>query len=158
MKILVPVDGSEAALDAVRHVLSLLSNGLKASLTLATVQEPVYTYELVLPPSPEVLERMTDNVGTKALVSAEAICMAADVPYDREIASGDAAEALIKLAVAHDFDMIVMGARGLGAVKSVFLGSVSHRVLQDAHMPVTIVKQRPSTLPPADTATGTSVR
>jgi len=32
MKMLVPVDGSEPALEAVRHALGLLGGGLKASL------------------------------------------------------------------------------------------------------------------------------
>ena len=46
MKILLPVDGSEPALDAVRHALHLRREGLKASFVLATVQEPAYLYEM----------------------------------------------------------------------------------------------------------------
>jgi len=143
MKILVPVDGSEPALEAVRHVLGLLGNGLKASLVLATVQEPVYLYERVLPPDADVLERVTGAVGARALADAEALCKAAGVSYEREIVSGDAAQAVRDLAGARSCDAIVMGARGLGAVKSALLGSVSHRVLQDAPMPVTVVKHGP---------------
>jgi nucleotide-binding universal stress UspA family protein len=152
MKILVPVDGSEPALEAVRHVLNLLRNGLKASLVLATVQEPVYLYEMVLPPDADVLKRVTGAVGTQALASAEALCKAAGVPYEREIASGDEAGALIQLAAARACDAIVMGARGLGAIKSALLGSVSQRVLQDAPIPVTVVKQRAMAPLPADPA------
>ena len=59
MKILVPVDGSEPALDAVRHALRLRREGLATTFLLATVQEPVYLYERVLPPDAEVLERVT---------------------------------------------------------------------------------------------------
>jgi len=150
MKILVPVDGSEPALEAVRHVLDLLGNGLKAGLVLATVQEPVYLYEMVLAPGSDVLQRVTGAVGTKALADAEALCRAARVPYDREIVSGGAAQAILDLAGARGCDAIVMGARGLGAVKSALLGSVSQRVLQDAPMPVTVVKQWPSAPPPAN--------
>ena len=39
MKILLPINGSEPALEAVRHALHLLSEGLRASFVLATVQE-----------------------------------------------------------------------------------------------------------------------
>ena len=144
MKILVPVDGSEPALESVRHVLELLANGLNANLGLATVQEPVYMYERLLPPDADVLERVTGAVGMHALADAEALCKAAGVAYEREIVSGDAAQAILDLATARGCDAIVMGARGLGAVKSALLGSVSQHVLQEAKMPVTVVKQGPS--------------
>jgi len=153
MKILVPVDGSEPALEALRHVLGLLGGGLKASLVLATVQEPVYLYERLLPADAEVLERLTGAVGTRALAEAEALCKAAGVAYEREIVSGDAAQAVLNLAAACGCDAIVMGARGLGALKGALLGSVSQRVLQEAQVPVTVVKQRPSAALAAASAT-----
>jgi len=149
MKILLPVDGSEPALEAVRYVLNLLGNGLQASVVLAAVQDPVYLYEMVLAPDAEVLERVTGAVGTHALTSAEALFQAAKVPYVREIASGYAAEAILNLAGVHGCDAIVMGARGMGVVKGALLGSVSQQVLQDALIPVTIVKHPPLPADPA---------
>jgi len=140
MKILLPVDGSEPSLDAVRHALSLLNAGLKATFVLATVQEPVYLYEMVLPPAAEVLERVTGAEGGKALASAEALFNAVGVPYEREIGSGDVAPTLLDLASRHHCDAIIMGARGLGALRSALLGSVSQRVVLEAGVPVTIVK------------------
>ena len=66
MKILVTVDGSEPALDAVRHALSLRREGLQAGFVLATVQEPTYVYEMILAPDAGVLERMSGTVGARA--------------------------------------------------------------------------------------------
>jgi nucleotide-binding universal stress UspA family protein len=71
MKILVPVDGSEPALDAVRHALRLRRAGLQASFVLATVQEPTFLYEMILAPDAEVLERVTGAVGSRALEGAQ---------------------------------------------------------------------------------------
>ena len=62
-------------------------------------------------------------------------------PYEREIASGEPAPVLIDLARRHGCDAIIMGARGRGALRSALLGSVSQRVVQDAAVPVTIIKQ-----------------
>ncbi len=49
------------------------------------------------------------------------------------------AEQTVKYATEHDCDLIIMGARGLGALRGV-LGSVSYGVLRAAPMPVLILK------------------
>jgi nucleotide-binding universal stress UspA family protein len=150
MKILIAIDGSEPALDAVRHALQLLQSGLQAGIVLATVQEPVYLYERVLPPDAEVLDRVTGAAGGRALAGAEALFEAAGVPCEREIASGEPAPVLIDMAQRHGCDAIFMGARGRGALRSALLGSVSQRVVQDAAVPVTIVKHGRGGLAHAD--------
>jgi nucleotide-binding universal stress UspA family protein len=140
MKILVPVDGSELALDAVRHALRLQQQGLDATFLLATVQEPTYLYELILAPDADVLERVSGAVGSKALAGAEALFGAGGVPFEREIGSGEPASTLIEIAERHHCEAIIMGARGLGVLRAALLGSVSQGVLHAAKLPVTIVK------------------
>lgn len=78
LRILVPVDGSELALDAVHHALRLRREGLQADFVLATVQEPTYVIEMMIAPSAEVLERVTSAVGIRALAGAEALFSAAE--------------------------------------------------------------------------------
>ncbi len=140
MKFLVPVDGSEQALDAVRHALRLQQEGLNAVFLLATVQEPTYLYERVLAPDAEVLERVSGAVGSRALAAAEALFDAAGVPFEREIGSGEPAPTLVEMAERHRCDAIILGARGLGAVRSALMGSVSQGVLHASKVPVTVVK------------------
>lgn len=141
MKILIAIDGSQASLDAARHALLLARDGLRAGFVLATVQDPTYLYERVLAPDAEVLERVTGSVGARALSRAEALFKEAGVPYEREIGSGDPAATLVEMARRQQCTAIVMGARGMGALRGVLLGSVSHGVLQRATVPVTIVKR-----------------
>ena len=143
MKLLIPVDGSEPALQAVRHALHLQREGLRASFVLATVQEATYTYELMLAPDADVLDRVTGAVGARALKSAEALFEAAGLAFEREIGSGDPAQMLLAIAQRCGCQAIVMGARGRGALRSVLLGSVSSAVLQASTLPVTIVKDKP---------------
>ncbi len=140
MKILVTVDGSEAALDAVRHALSLRREGLQTGFVLATVQEPTYVYEMILAPDAEVLERVSGAVGARALEGAEALFNAAECPFEREIGSGDPAQTLLEIAARYGCALIIMGARGRGALRSASLGSVSQAVLHLSPLPVTIVK------------------
>lgn len=140
MKILIPVDGSELALDAVRHALHLQHNGLQAGFVLATVQEPTFMYEMILAPDAEVLDRVTGAVGSRALDGAQALFKQAGVPVESEIGSGEPAPTLIEIAQRHGCEAIIMGARGLGGLRAALLGSVSRAVLHASQVPVTIVK------------------
>jgi nucleotide-binding universal stress UspA family protein len=53
---------------------------------------------------------------------------------------GKESSKIIDFAAKNNFDIIVIGARGLGSVKEAFLGSVSHAVVQKSKIPVLIVK------------------
>jgi nucleotide-binding universal stress UspA family protein len=140
LKILLPVDGSAASLDAVRHALSLVAHGLSATFILANVQEPANLYELVTAHDPDVLQRVSAGAGAHLLESAEALLQAAGVPWEREIASGDPAHVLAEMIERHGIDAVVMGARGFGAARSAVAGSVSHWLLTHAPIPVTVVR------------------
>ena len=140
MKILIAIDGSPAALDAARHGLQLVRDGLRTGFVLATVQDPTYLYEMMLAPDAEVLERVTGAVGARALADAEELFKAAGVAYEREIGSGDPAATLVEIAQRYGCTAILMGARGMGALRGALLGSVSQGVLQRAAVPVTVVR------------------
>lgn len=144
VKILVAVDGSELALDAVRFALRLQSNGLNATFVLATIQEPTYLYEVLLAPDADVLDHALGVVGSRALESAETLFHAASTAFDRELGSGDPATALMEIAERTGCDMIIIGARGLGALRSALLGSVSQGVLHASKIPVMIVRHAAS--------------
>ena len=143
MKILLPVDGSEASLEAVRQALRLVREGLQASLVLANVQEPATLYEMLLAHDPEVIDQVSAQAGLHLLQPAQALVREAGVPYEIEVASGDPAHTLIDILENFGCDMVVMGARGQGTLRSALLGSVSHEVLHAAPVPVLIVKQAP---------------
>ncbi len=61
-----------------------------------------------------------------------------DVRLEVELVGAAAAAALIREARTHDADEIVVGSRGLGAIRAT-LGSVSHQLLRHADRPVLVV-------------------
>lgn len=140
MKILLPVDGSELSLEAVRFVLRLAREGLQVSAVLANVQEPASLYELVVAHDVAVIDRVCAEAGAHALATAETLLSQAGIGFESEVAKGDPAHALIDIAERFGCDLVVMGARGHGTLRSALLGSVSHEVLHAAGVPVMIVK------------------
>jgi nucleotide-binding universal stress UspA family protein len=63
-------------------------------------------------------------------------------PYDIELISGsDPAKTLENTAKRENFDLIVIGSRGLGNTVSMLLGSVSRQVVAKAQCNVLVVKK-----------------
>lgn len=135
LKILLPVDGSEASLDAVKHALNLKSNGLSVTFVLANVQTPATLYEMVTARDIDVLDQVSQAASADALAAAEALLAGAGVSWEREVGNGDPAHVLGEIIERHGVDAVVMGTRGQGAA-----GSVSQWLLQHGPVPVTVVR------------------
>ena len=143
MKILLPVDGSELSLGAVRFALDLAAPGLQVEAVLANVQEASNLYELLVAHDPEVLDKVAAEAGVHTLEAARALLDARGLPYEMEVARGDPAHTLVAIAERFGCDMIALGARGNSALRSAMLGSVSNEVLHASPVPVVIVKSAP---------------
>jgi nucleotide-binding universal stress UspA family protein len=140
MKILVPVDGSALSLEALRHALALIRNGLRAELVLANVQAPASLYEIVVAHDPDVIKTVSADAGAHLLEPAREMCRKAGVAFECEVVSGDPVHALCDLAEQHGCHQIVIGAHGKGVLASALLGSISHALAHASPVPVTIVK------------------
>lgn len=134
-KILCAVDGSKHALHAA-EVASELAGKLGAKLTFVTVAKELKVTPEVrrymelehLIGSPQyVLDEMTEKIIEDAKDCAER-CGARGVRT--EVLTGPPARTIISLAERSEFDLVVLGSRGMGDVESALLGSVSHKVSQ----------------------------
>ena len=140
MKILLPVDGSESSLDAVRFAIRMVLAGLHGDVVLANVQEPANLYELIVAHNPEVIERVSAEAGLHTLLSAQELLDAAEIEYECEVAQGDPAHTIVDISERFACDLIVMGVRGQSALRRTLMGSVSNEVLHASAVPVVIVK------------------
>lgn len=138
MKILLAVDGSPAALHAVRHALTLTHHGLAATFVLANVQEPASLYEVVVGHDAQAIEDIRRAAGADLLAPAEALLEAAGAAYESEVAGGEPHHTLVEMAERYGCDAIVLGARDEGRGPG-RVGTVARAVLEHSPVPVTVV-------------------
>ena len=141
MKILLAIDGSEGALEAVRHALRLVHSGLRASFVLANVQEPASLYEMVVAHNAEVIEQVSEAAALHSLAPAEAMLSGAAIEFETEIGHGDPGQVLVDIAERCECDLVIIGARGMEPYDGGSLGPVANSVLQHAGVPVMVVKR-----------------
>ena len=135
--ILVAWDGSEHAKCALGEAVDL-ARTQDARLTLLTVAAPLRAWPGYVPP---VSEADLISAAEKILAEGEAL-VPEGVAVSGRTAAGDPGTELLKRMAAAGHDLIVMGSRGRGAIRSAFLGSVSHFVLNHTTTPVLIVHDR----------------
>ena len=139
MKILLPVDGSEASMAAVRLALAWRQAGLQADYVLANVQEPPNLYDLVVVHDAQALDDVRAAVGAALLAPAEALITAAGARCEMEVAGGDPGNMLIELVENYGCDAVVMGMRS-DSGPSTAPGSVTMALLRHSPVPVTVVR------------------
>jgi len=136
-KILVGCDFSPDSGQALNHALSLAQE-FEAELHLVNVIEPPAQPNL-LKSGPSAIGKIQEDYRNlltqklKEMVPEEARNWCAP---QTNILEGQPDEALAKYAESNDVDMIVMGIRGHGLVKTLFLGSTTDRVVRRAPCPV----------------------
>lgn len=141
MKILIPVDGSENGLCAVKHAVAL-SAQMKQSpeLLLLNVQWNVAAGNVKLFINQETINDYYREQGAAALEKARAILDEAHLAYQYHISIGRPAEAIVQYAEEQKVDHIIIGAQGEESLAKLLLGSVTSKVAQMAKIPVTIAR------------------
>ena len=141
MKILLPVDGSENSLRAVRHVIAMKEQYRDPiEVHLLNVQLPVASGAVKMFISQQQLNDFYRDEGVAALKDARALLDQAGISYQHHIGVGDLAGTIVSYAKEKQCRQIVIGTRGRGSFAGALLGSVATKVIHLAEMPVLLVK------------------
>jgi nucleotide-binding universal stress UspA family protein len=134
-KIIVGIDGSENSKRAA-SVAASLAEMFKGRVTLVSVVKPS-EYSLAVEDQAfiESLKEFHDNL--VAAVKDE--IKTPNIEVDTKIELGTPWKELIRLATAGQYDLIVVGSRGVGQVTEFLIGSNSTRVVQHSETPVLVV-------------------
>ena len=139
LTMMIAVDGSEHSLEAVRHGLRLIGQGLRAQVVLGHVQESATLTELATV-GPAAAADASVDAGMDLLAPAVALLRAAGVDHEVDVRIGDVYPTLLEIAEEHESAMILIGSTGEGALSRIFLGSVGSDLVRHSQVPVTIVK------------------
>lgn len=140
MRILVAVDGSPVAVRAARHAARLaLALKEPSQVVLLSVDAPLLRAVAVELGVHGVEKYHAENCAY-AVKAARSALNRLKIQYEVKTLVGHAAESIVKHAESGKYDLIVMGSHGRTALKSLFLGSVSTKVLALSRVPVTIVR------------------
>lgn len=138
--VLVPIDGSESSLNALKAALSMVGERSDVALRVVTVQAPIASGNVKRFISAEILDEYYRDEGNKALEGARELLAGASVPVTFDVLVGPVAETIVEDAKEQGCGHVVMGTRGLGRISGLVLGSVATKVLSLIDVPVTLVK------------------
>lgn len=148
-KILVPIDGSKASRKAAEQAISIAKQ-FGSEIKLVTVvnlpSEEKYAFfgvnvqNAFYSNRKAMLKELIDQEN-KMLNSIIDTLDHADIKLDKIVLEGVAYEQILKLSKEENFDLIVIGRRGFSNIERFFIGSVTQRVISDAHCPVLVVNE-----------------
>jgi nucleotide-binding universal stress UspA family protein len=137
--ILVCIDGSAHADRALSEAIDL-ATAENARLTLLTaIARPPYW--ATTPETASGIESLFNDLKREAEATLRTAVdrVPASIPVTKILSLKPIREVLMDQLRSGQYDLVVMGSRGRGALSASFLGSVSHFALNHSHVPVLIV-------------------
>ncbi|NOR10422.1 MAG: universal stress protein [Desulfovibrionaceae bacterium] len=137
-KILLPFDGSAHSINATNYALNVAKQ-FRAHVTIIHCFEwhsgMPDVQDLRIKSINSDLQRAARNI----LKKAGEIFANQGVEYKLEIMDGSPGHVLAQLAKSKEYDLIIMGSHGHSDIEGLFLGSVTHKVLNTIYCPVLVV-------------------
>lgn len=140
--ILVALDGSDCSHKALNLAVTLAKEQ-GASCTVCTVVDVVHAAASMTFATGDIVDEWIATLNKDARqIESEAVAKyaASGVSIDTQVLEGYPAYALLDVAKKKSADLIVMGSHGRTGLKRLWLGSVAESVVQEATIPVLIVR------------------
>jgi nucleotide-binding universal stress UspA family protein len=137
--VLVPIDGSECSLRAVKYLIGVRESGLGPTLHLLNVQVGI-TGDISQFVSRSDIKDYRREQSDEALRPARALLDQAGIPYETHVEVGHAADCITRRAEELQCDHIVMGTHGRSALADLLVASTTLKVLHQTRLPVLLVK------------------
>lgn len=144
LRVLIAVDETPAAEQAVRFAARLFKPASDAQITVLYVR-PLPAAPVVAGPAPPIarsnLEREVQQAERELLEEAAATLRSAGLQVETRLETGQPAEEIGRVANEGDYDLVVLGSHGHGAVRELIVGTVSAAVVGLVQRPVLLVPE-----------------
>jgi len=143
-RILVTTDFSPAGDHAISHAFRMAADHgaevlLLHVLEMVLTPNPLYAqYYPTDPLTPEVRAR-AEGEARQALLDRVPEALTG-IRHQALVVEGTPAEEIIRVAAAHDVDLIVISTHGRTGLKHLILGGTAERVIRHVHCPVLVVR------------------
>jgi nucleotide-binding universal stress UspA family protein len=139
VKILIPVNGSEAAMHAVDSVLRYRDKFPLPVTLLHVVDVDKLAYRMIPDFQVEMVRERAQEAGQVLLNKIAEQFSAAGVEAIARIELGSPREAICRVANDEEFDLVIIGRHGMGEVRDVLFGSVANHVMHKVTCPVLLI-------------------
>ncbi|NHN29242.1 universal stress protein [Paenibacillus agricola] len=141
-KILVAYDGSETARIALNKAIEL------KQVFVESILEVVHVFQIsnlvlndAIIPEPVMIQAELYQAAEEVVAEARLLVAPLSLATVTLLDGGGApARVILDYAEAHQFELVIVGSRGMGNFKEIFLGSVSSEIVHHAQVPVLVVK------------------
>jgi nucleotide-binding universal stress UspA family protein len=144
-RILLPTDGSEPALKAVKHAMWTAGQSNAKIIALHVIDMSTFS-GLPTKEARKSVKEMLIKQGKKAFDEVVGLSIKCKQKYNKEIKmtfitkEGHPADEILKIIEAEGVDLVVMGTAGKTGINRFLLGSVAHNVVRSASCPVLVVR------------------
>jgi nucleotide-binding universal stress UspA family protein len=136
-RVLVPMDGSEMAEEALRYALEVHSETDITVLTVVGEPSPMMGQATAIAAAKNPQEKV-EEIAEPVIDRAREIAAERDVDIDTVIGTGHPARSIINRA--GEFDAVVLGSHGGTMADRLIVGNVADTVFKRSPVPVTVVR------------------
>jgi len=140
-RILVAIDGSTMSKKALKSAIQF-GKERYSNIGVIHVEKNLQIPEGMTNESIDELYSTLREEGNEVINYAISLAEEEGIDVNTQLVFGDPAFQIVRKAKEGNYQLIIMGSRGLGGIKGLMLGSVSQKVSQLSHCPVLIIKSR----------------
>lgn len=154
-RLLVPVDGSNASIAAVKKSIEIARNNSSYIKLVSVVKSSENKKKdrnenlwdaadgIIINDSEELEKKLENKYVENSEKLLSQIISRLDfngIKVEKEVLIGEPYSKIVEQAKNGNFDLIVMGNRGYSKIKRLFVGSVTQRVIAEAPSPVLVIR------------------